>query len=288
LGDTDQLVLGATSLVGRCLVDRLLADAEVGAVSAVTRQTEIRSPSGVRWIVADIAAPRTQRPAMAARRVYSVSPIWLLPNVLPELIDAGLRRLVAFSSTSRFTKAASPVGEERAVADRLARSEDRVMKLCTASGVTWTILRPTLIYAEGRDANVSRLAALIRKLRVLPLCGAGAGLRQPVHADDLAAGAIQAAAAPAAADRAYNLAGGETLTYRQMVERIVEGLGRPALIVSVPEPLWRGAFTLVEPLLPGATVGMGLRMNEDLTFDSDEARRDFAWRPRAFRPRFDP
>jgi hypothetical protein len=37
--------------------------------------------------------------------------------------------------------------------------------------VAWTILRPTLIYVEGRDANVSRLAGLIRRFKVLPLSG---------------------------------------------------------------------------------------------------------------------
>jgi nucleoside-diphosphate-sugar epimerase len=154
--------------------------------------------------------------------------------------------------------------------------------------VAWTILRPTLIYAEGQDQNVSRLARLIRRLGFLPLAGSGQGLRQPVHADDLAAAAIAAAASPAAENRAYDLPGGETLTYRAMVERVFEGMGRRPAILPLPEGLWRLAFALARPLLPGATAQMGARMSEDLTFDGSAAAADFGWKSRAFHPDFRP
>jgi nucleoside-diphosphate-sugar epimerase len=118
------------------------------------------------------------------------------------------------------------------------------------------------------------------------LAGSGAGLRQPVHADDLAGAAIAAAASPAAHDRAYDLPGGEILTYRQMAERVFVGLGRKPAILPVPEGLWALAFALARPLLPGATAQMGARMSEDLAFDGSEAGRDFGWNPRGFRPDF--
>jgi nucleoside-diphosphate-sugar epimerase len=121
-----------------------------------------------------------------------------------------MTRLVAFSSTSRFTKQTSDVPEERAVAASLAEAEAEVERFCAEQGVAWTILRPTLIYDEGRDGNVSRLAGLIRRFGVLPLSGGGEGLRQPVHAEDLAVGALRAAGSPAAENKAYDLVGGET------------------------------------------------------------------------------
>jgi nucleoside-diphosphate-sugar epimerase len=272
------LVLGATSLVGRYLVPRLAdAGAEVAAVSR-------RPPTGagVRWIAADVEAQGFEAPP--ADVVYSLMPLWLLPQALRGV--SGASRLVAFSSTSRFTKQQSPVAEERAVAERLAAAEAEVIARCEAVGVAWTILRPTLIYSEGEDRNVSRLAELIRRLGFLPLAGAGEGRRQPVHAEDLAIAAMAAAASPAAADRAYDLPGGETLTYRAMAERVFEGLGRRSRIVAIPPRLWSLGLKLASPLLPGATAGMGARMSEDLVFDPGPAARDFGWAPRAFRPEF--
>lgn len=278
---TPVLVLGATSLIGGYLLDRLRA---VGVDPvAVSR----RPPSGEAcWLDADLSDPHLEDGLPPVATVFSLSPIWLLPAALPALKARGMTRLVAFSSTSRFTKQASDVPEERAVAASLADAEAAVERFCAAQGVAWTVLRPTLIYDEGRDGNVSRLASLIRRFGVLPLSGAGEGLRQPVHAQDLALGAVAAATAPAAQNRAYDLVGGETLTYRQMATRVFEGLGRRPTVLSLPPALFGLMLKAASPVLPGATAAMGARMGVDLTFDSGDATRDFGWAPRAFHPKF--
>ena len=121
----------------------------------------------------------------------------------------------------------------------------------------------------------------------MPVVGGGSGLRQPVHAEDLAIGAIAAASSASAANKFYSLPGGETLTYREMVGRIFDGLRRPRRIIPVPALLWRMAFSLIEPLFPGINVAMGLRMTKDLVFDRALAERDFGWSPRRFEPTFD-
>lgn len=275
------LVLGATSLVGRFFVP--LA-AEAGRdVICVSRDAP---PPGVagRWQQADLTAPELELPPAA--QAVCLCPIWLVPPALEALAAAGVRRIVAMSSTSRFTKTQSSHPAERAVAERLAQSEAALMAFCDAHGMLWTVLRPTLIYAEGHDGNVSRLASLIRRLGVLPISGAGQGRRQPVHAADLAAAALTALERPLARDRAYDLPGGETLSYRLMVERIFEGLGRRPRVIAVPPPAWRLALTLAGPLLPGATAAMGDRMAQDLVFDDTPARRDLGWAPRDFHPKF--
>lgn len=276
------IVLGATSLVGRFLIKRLI-DNDIQPL-AVSRFPQSPTP-GVTWITADLSAPGL-RLDESAELAFSLSPIWLLPQALPTLEASGVRRLVAFSSTSRFTKERSPIGAERRIAGLIATGETETSSFCEQHRIAWTILRPTLIYAEGQDRSVTRIANLIRRLGVLPLAGDGAGRRQPVHADDLAIGALAAAGSRIAENRAYDVPGGETLSYRVMVERIFDGLGRRPRIVSVPPALWRLSLTLAMPLLPGVTSAMGSRMAEDLIFDAAAAERDFLWKPRSFRPRF--
>jgi nucleoside-diphosphate-sugar epimerase len=276
---TPVLVLGATSLIGRFALPRL-AEAGINHVALS------RTADQAGWVKADLSDPDLASKLPACPTVLSLSPIWHLPQALQALRAKGMQRLVAFSSTSVFTKAASPDSYEQGVVRKLADGESDVRAFCEAHGVAWTILRPTLIYAEGQDQNVTRLALLIRKLGVLPLAGSGAGLRQPVHADDLAGAAIAAAGSAAARNRAYDLPGGETLSYRRMAERVFEGLGRKPAIVAVPEPLWKLAFAIARPLLPGATAQMGARMSEDLAFDGALAARDFGWNSRGFRPDF--
>jgi len=274
------LVLGATSLIGRrLLAGPRPADTELVAVSRF-------GSARPGWLAADL-----RDPALAARLppvevIVSLSPIWLLPDALPALLATGARRLIAVSSTSRLTKADSPVAAEREVARRLGEGEAAVEAACAAAGVAWTVFRPTLIYAEGEDANVSRLAGLIERFGVLPLSGRGGGLRQPVHAADLAEAVWRALDAPASFGRTYALPGGDTLTYREMVVRIFEALGRRPRLLDLSPALWRLALALASPWLPGATAAMGMRMSEDLAFDAAPARADFGYAPRPFRPEF--
>ncbi len=287
------LLLGATSLIGRFLTQRLAAaGVHATAISRAPpcppeRDGGRKAADVLDWVGGDLTAPDTLGALGPADAIISLSPIWLLPSALPKLLrTTGARRVIAFSSTSRVTKIASPVAAERAVAERLAEGEAQTLSLCAGAGVACTLLRPTLIYAEGQDQNVSRLAALIRRFGVLPLSGEGEGLRQPVHADDLASAALAVIDARATFGQTYALPGGETLSYRAMVERIFDSLGRPPRILTIPPPLWRLGLTLASPVLKGATSAMGSRMAQDLTFDAGPAEADFGWAPRAFWPRF--
>jgi nucleoside-diphosphate-sugar epimerase len=171
MGEGDILVLGGTSLIGRFFLPRMAA---AGRRAVVLSRVERRGGDGARWVVGDLTQPETLGAAGRATAVVSLSPIWLLtPDALAALHGLGMTRLVAFSSTSRFTKTQAASDKERAVAQALADGEAAVEAFCTAHGVGFTILRPTLIYAEGQDGNVSRLAGLIRRFGVLPLPGAG-------------------------------------------------------------------------------------------------------------------
>lgn len=273
------LILGASSLVGRFLVP-LAQQAGQGAISLG------RSASGPASLSADLTAPDLASRLPKADLVYACAPIWLMPAALEALANQGMRRLIAFSSTSRFTKAASANAAERAVAKRLSDAEDAVMAYCQSRAIGWTILRPTLIYAEGQDQNISRLARLIGQVGFVPVAGAGLGQRQPVHAADLAAAAVRASTCDSAINKAYDLPGGETLSYRTMVERVFIGMGRRPSIVSVPLSVWQAGLWLASPLLPGATGAMGARMAQDLVFDAAAAKTDLDWQPRAFAPQF--
>ena len=76
-------------------------------------------------------------------------------------------------------------GSLRELASRERRhvsTKQQTIDICDRMGVGWTVLRPTMIYDEGRDANVTRLATLIEKFGFMPLAGSGAGQSQPVHA----------------------------------------------------------------------------------------------------------
>lgn len=196
----------------------------------------------------------------------------------------GARRIVTLSSTSRFTKDDSSDLQEQATAHRLADGESRVQAWAANHGVDWVILRPTLIYGLGRDKNISEMVRFILRFGFFPLLGQARGLRQPIHAEDVAAACVAALQVPDAANHAYNISGGETLAYCEMVAHVFKALGRPVRLVTVP--LW--AFRLTVAMLRRLpryrhwSAAMAERMNRDLVFDHSEAVHDLGFKPRGF------
>lgn len=275
------LVIGATGIVGGYIVDQLVqAGQRPLALSRMPQQG-----AGIDWLQGDLAdAAALALPPFDT--LYCTVDIALLADALPQIATPALQRIVAFTSTSIVTKIESEIPAERKLLQRLADGERRLIAACERLGIGWTILRPTMIYAEGRDGNVSRLARLIRRFGFLPLMGRGQGLRQPVHAEDLAIGAIASARSPAAVNKTYAVPGGETISYREMAGRIFDALGKPRRIVSAPPFFWRAAFALAKPFFLNANAAMGLRMAKDMVFDAAPAIADFGWHPRAFHPRF--
>lgn len=277
--DSEIGVLGATSLVGKCLIPLLI---ESGArVCAFSRQSIEHVGDGITWRnLSDTRSANTDQ----LDCWICVVPIWVLPEHFPLIELSGARRVVALSSTSRFTKVGSGDTAENAVAARLIESEARVQAWAEHRGIEWVVLRPTLIYGLGRDKNISEIARFIRRFGFFPLLGQARGLRQPIHAEDVAAACVAALQAPDVANRAYNISGGETLAYRDMVARVFAALGRPARLVTVS--LW--AFRLAVAMLRNLpryrhwSAAMAERMNRDLVFDYADAARDLGFKPRGF------
>jgi uncharacterized protein YbjT (DUF2867 family) len=247
----------------------------------------MKNAQGLAWSPLDLADHAAQLPQYEATTLIHTASLWLLPGWLEKFHARGVRRVIAFSSTSRFTKQASASACELKVVNRLIAAEEHVAAECERLGMAWTIFRPTLIYGgAGGDRNVADIARLIRKFGFFPVFGSASGRRQPVNAADLAQACVLSLAVPASFNKAYNLSGGETLAYIDMVRRIFETLGRPPRFARIPMPAFRLAVKLarLHPRFAHLTPDMALRMQADLVFDHSDATRDFGYRPGKFDP----
>lgn len=272
------LVLGARGVVGMSLVEQLQARGH--AVTAVSRQPQ--PATDARWIQADL---EDQSVSWSGRYGYVVhaAPLWLLARHIDALARCGVKRLVAFSSTSAASKAASPDAAERRLAARLAEAEQECSTRCNEAGIAWTLFRPTLIYGYARDHNIMSIARFIGRFGFFPLAAPARGLRQPVHADDLADACVRVLDREVTFASRYELVGGETLPYAEMVGRIFRGLGRQPRILLLPVSLYRAALLIAGRVGKlGLSAAMADRMQQDLCFDDREARADFGYRPQRF------
>ena len=170
-------------------------------------------------------------------------------------------RLVFLGSTRKFTKWPDDHGNGVLAGEAAF----------VASGRRGVMLHPTMIYgAEGED-NVQRLAALLRRLPVVPLPAGGRSLVQPIHQDDLTACLLASVAADWVGPETRVVAGPSAVTYADFVRAIAvaAGLAPPRI---VPVPLWlliAGAPLTHLPGLPGIGADEVRRLAEDKAFKSD-------------------
>src|SRR5690242_17284651 len=134
------IVTGATSIIGRFLLPRLLENGyEVFAISRNYAENCL-SGNELSWQVADIRDP-DQLPEVHAATLIHLAPLWLLPPLLPALESLQAGRVIAFGSTSVISKANSADADERKLARRLAVAEEDIQKTCGVLGIDWTVFR---------------------------------------------------------------------------------------------------------------------------------------------------
>ena len=266
------LVLGASSQIGHFLLPALVrADAHVQALS---RQAQ-SGIEGVEWLQG--ALPRPPPGVDAAASICCFAPLDALAAWLESGAAPGLARVVATSSMSAASKQASPVASERILSQRLRDGEAMLAQVCGQRGIAWTVLRPTLIYGAARDRSLTPLARQAARRRVFGL-PAGSGLRQPVHAEDIATAVLRALDG-AAAGQVIPIGGGERIPAREMFERVRASLPVQTLPLPIPAPLIRAGARLLPPLR-----GPLSRLEQDLVADNTQLERLLDVHPRSFHP----
>lgn len=272
------LVFGASSQIGQFLLPRLRPRGET--ILAVSRNLQPAQP-GVQWRQGQLpdAVPVLDTEASApVSAIISFGPLLQFAQWLAQAAPANAPRVIATGSMSVQSKADSEVSAERAIARQLRDGEAALATACQHLGCAWTVLRPTLIYGAGRDRSLTPIARRALRTRVFPL-PAGRGLRQPVHADDIAQAVIAALECPAAFGRVLVIGGGERLSASEMFARVRRSL--PVRTLPLPLPRWllrSGRF--VVPALRGP---LG-RLETDLVADNRELETLLGVQPRAFQP----
>jgi nucleoside-diphosphate-sugar epimerase len=270
-------LLGARSPVGDAVVRELSASVQFLRFSRRAQESDGHGD----WRVLgrdDVGTVET---------VISLMPVWALAEHHTQLEAMGCRRLVALSSTSRFTKQDSVRPADRELAERLRRGEDETVAWARRAGAEVVVLRPTMIYGHDGDGNVSTMRRVLRRFRMFPVVGTASGLRQPVHLADVAwaAACIATGTSGQAHAQAYTISGAEVLSYREMVDRVRATVAGPTIVLRVPPALFR----LAERCAPWSrtahtAAGMAERMSSDMVFDHRAAAEAFGYSPRPFDP----
>ena len=136
------------------------------------------------------------------------------------------------------------------------RAKWRAEEAVRASGLRWTIIRPTWLYGP-RDAALNRFLGFARFLPFVPVTGDGTQLLAPVFIGDLAALVADSLADPAAANRVFEIGGPDTMTMNDVIKTALRVSGRRRPLFHAPASLlkiaaWPLQFLPRPPLTPDA------------------------------------
>lgn len=142
--------------------------------------------------------------------------------------EAGIRRLVHISIANP-TASGHPYYASKAALEEALRS----------TGISYGIVRPTLVYGEG-DVLINNIAWVLRRFPIFAIPGDGAYRLQPVHVDDVAAIAVTAGVTDD--NVAVDAAGPDILSFEELVRMLRRAVGsRSVLVETAPALALAGA-----------------------------------------------
>jgi nucleoside-diphosphate-sugar epimerase len=248
-------VTGATGFIGRHVTADLLARGievrgivrpgsthDVPAGVAIVRVPLDRAALTEAFAGADAVVHLAGRVNAIDPAVYSEVNVEGTREVATAAAAAGAR-LVHISSlaASGPAPASAPRSEDDAPSPRTpyGRSKLEGERLVMATpGLRWIILRPAVVYGPGDRAMLPLFRCAERGL--LPLVGRLDAAYTFVHVDDVVRAIVAAIAPPVEGERIF-VGHPRPVTAREILETVRRSVGRPAMIVRIPQVITRVA-----------------------------------------------
>lgn len=199
-------------------------------------------------------------------------------KVLNIAIEKKVRRVIFVHTTGIYSKYKMASEEYKKIEKEvIERAKDKI---------DITILRPTMIYGDICDHNISKFIKMIDKMRIYPMIAGGKARIQPVNARDLGKAYYKALIhEEETKNKDYNLSGDTEIAIKEMLKMISSKLGKKTIFITVPMWISLIAAYALKIFSFGKVniVEKVLRMDESRVFDYNKAKEDFGYLPSSFK-----
>ena len=277
-------VTGITGHSGSFMLQQLIDNKFDGTLRCMVRETSNRTKlenSGlkVEYVVGSSKNPEDWLKLVeGADTVMHISGIWETPLLLEAVEKLGSKPHIVLVHTSG-------IYSKHKMASEVYKNIEKGMQKYFDSGMNITILRPTMIFGDMKDHNISKFIRVVAKLPVMPEIDHGAAFIQPVNARDLGQAYYKACMHETLPEREYIVSGERPVSLHELCALIGQYLGKKTRFFSIPMGL--GVFAanvicLVTGKKDKLLVEKVLRMGEDRSFSHESASRDFGYEPEKF------
>jgi NADH dehydrogenase len=144
-------------------------------------------------------------------------------HVLAACKKAGVSQYLHMSALGAGQVEGSKYSMSKAAAEAQVRQAD----------INWTIFRPSIIYGAG-DSFFNKFKKMTTALPVLPVISGGTRF-QPVWVEDVARAFVASIGNKHVKGKEFELAGPTAYTFRQLLEMLMNTLGRKRQLIPMPE-----------------------------------------------------
>lgn len=251
---------------------------------------------GIEIVFGDITQKETLATAVAGvATVYHLAAVLISPhrselfqqvneigthNLVEASIAAGVEHFIYVSSISVIYSMSNAYSRSKLA------GENRV-KHSALKG--YTLIRPSLAYADGGAEEFNRLVSHLRRGPVVMLPGGGRAIKSPIHIDDLTQVFVSILGNARCLGKTYTLTGGDDLSLREMTQLLLTHMGKPKSIISLP--IWTcylavGFLDILFKFFPGPNPFTWQTLTgliQNATSSDKSALKDLNFHPRRFK-----
>jgi uncharacterized protein YbjT (DUF2867 family) len=280
------LVTGITGHTGKYFLQELIDNKYKGPIRCVVRQTSdttLLDNSGliIEKIIGDLDDPDfIDRVMDGVETVMHIYNIHHSPIIVRAANEKKIKRAILVHTTGIYS-------EFKYASEGYKNIEKEIKKLKSEPDYSTniTILRPSMIYGDLCDRNMSKFINMVDKLKVMPVINGGTSLIQPVNARDLGKAFFTVLMSPEkTTEEAYDLSGEKPIKMIDAFKLISKELNKKTVYISVPLSLGVLMARVLKTLTLGRIdyIERVQRMGEDRNYSHDKAARDFRYTPMTF------
>ncbi|MCH8473702.1 MAG: NAD-dependent epimerase/dehydratase family protein [Opitutales bacterium] len=297
------LITGANGFVGR-LVVKYLAQNENQTVIAASRQPFAESPEIQSWPAPDLSKSNNwenfpdgvetiihlaSRAHVMGEKANEALPAYRKVNVegTRGLLEAAeqkkVKRLIYLSSIKAVGESSqpgnplhehSPIHPEDPYGISKRETEELIQSEAPKRGLSWTIIRPPLLYGPGMKGNLPALANLVKKPYPLPFGGIRNNRRSLLATENLVNFlSCCLHESQATKNQVFHLADPSPVSTRELLELLAKAQNLSPSLLPVPPFLLKTMLALV------GKKGVADRLLGSLEISCQKAGHDLGWEP---------
>jgi predicted dehydrogenase/nucleoside-diphosphate-sugar epimerase len=284
---------GATGFIGTNLTQKLVING-YATTCLVRRTSDVSNLKGlgVNLAFGDITDRESIERAIGDSRVI----IHLAGTTSEVSSDLDLSRKVNVQGTKNLLDVArkfaiqrfihlTSESTKRTIKGAYAQTKFEADELIRASGLGYTILRPSIVYGPGGRGLFRKTIGYIDSLPFIPIVGSGRQRIKPIFLDDVTDLLVACLKSEVALHKEYDLTGADEIDFEEFIDQILQELDVKKKKIHIPFWLVYAATKIVSAFMknPPVTIDNLLGLKQQVEMDITPAQRDFGFQPLTFR-----